>query len=343
MADSMNNINILFLFKPGNDLKMLFNCLKNDFEEINLVYPENLDDENMTEYYKNADIMIGWRPSEKLLENADRLSLFIHPGAGIKHLISTFSKLNEKRKVILVNGHGNSYFTAQHTVALLLTLTNKIILHHQYMKNGSWRTGDEEGASIPLKYSKIGLLGYGHIGKKVHSFLAAFDPEFHILSRSPKTKITNDLPCKAVYSVSDIDIFLKKIDMLIIMIPQTHETEGLIAIKELSLLGPESLLVNVARGEIIKEADLYKALKEKIIKAAAIDVWYNYNPAPDGMARKLPYSFPFHELDNVILSPHRAASPFSDLNRWQEVFENISRFAKGEKHFLNEVDLKKGY
>jgi len=59
--------------------------------------------------------------------------------------------------------------------------------------------------------------------------------------------------------------------------------------------------------------------------------------------RTSPYNCPFHELDNVVLSPHRAASPFRDLKRWDEVIENVSRFASGEDEFLNTVDTEAGY
>jgi phosphoglycerate dehydrogenase-like enzyme len=104
-------------------------------------------------------------------------------------------------------------------------------------------------------------------------------------------------------------------------------------------------LVNIARGAIINEEALYNALKNNVIAGAALDVWYNYHPEVDN-DKKYPYDsekFPFHELDNVILSPHRAASPHDDLKRWDEVIENISRFAEGEKDFINVVDIEKGY
>ena len=108
-------------------------------------------------------------------------------------------------------------------------------------------------------------------------------------------------------------------------------------------LGKESLLVNMSRGSVIGEDALFTALSTKSIAGAAIDVWYTYQPESDEMGKKYPYSKPFHTLDNVVLSPHRGASPMNDLFRWNEVIENITRFAKGQKNFLNQVDLKRGY
>jgi phosphoglycerate dehydrogenase-like enzyme len=219
---------------------------------------------------------------------------------------------------------------------------NKVIPHHNWMAEGHWRRGDEHAPSIPLRYRKIGLLGYGHVNSKVHQFLSGFNNEFHILKRS-WTK-SEQLPTRAdKYTASQLEEFLDFVDILIVAVPQTTETEGLLDFEHLKRLGSEGLLVNVARGIVINEDGLYRALKERVIAGAALDVWYEYRPQPDEENRTYPYSNPFHELDNVILSPHRAASPFSDLERWNEVVENIRRFVDGRTDFLNQVDLKRGY
>ncbi|CAF3792398.1 unnamed protein product [Rotaria sp. Silwood1] len=213
------------------------------------------------------------------------------------------------------------------------------------MKEGKWRLGDDEAVSIPLRDRKIGLLGYGAINKKVHKFLSGFDVEFHILKRSWEK--SDEIIAKK-YLPSQLNEFLTEVDTLIIALPDTDETNNLIGTKELELLGKnkKSVLVNIARGAIINEEALYNALKNNVIAGAALDVWYNYHPESDGDGKKYLYDskkFPFHELDNVILSPHRAASPHDDLKRWDEVIENISRFANGEKGFINTVDITKGY
>jgi len=140
-----------------------------------------------------------------------------------------------------------------------------------------------------------------------------------------------------------LDEFLKEIDTLIVAVPQTPDTLSLIGQKELELLGPEGLVVNIARGPVIDESALYKVLSEHTIAGAAIDVWYEYRPEPDEAGRKFPFHHAFHELDNIVLSPHRGASPMDDLERWDEVIENITRFVEGRTDFLNIVDLERGY
>jgi len=84
--------------------------------------------------------------------------------------------------------------------------------------------------------------------------------------------------------------------------------------------------------------------RKQLIKGAAIDVWYNYTPEEiDG--KKYPYSsdHPFHELNNILLSPHRAGSPFGDLSRWDENIHNVKTLAEGRTDFINVVDLEEEY
>jgi phosphoglycerate dehydrogenase-like enzyme len=322
-----------------NHLKESLKALSN----VKLMFPEDTSDDYLKTIVSEVDVLIGWRPSKILLESGKNLKVFINPGAGVNHLLDLFIELNRSKKIALINGHGNSYFVAQHAVALLLTLTNKTIPHHIWMKEGKWRTGDQDAASLPLRFREVGLLGYGAINKKVHQFLAGFDVKFHIL-RKNWNKQKDRLPTEAKkYGITEINDFLKEVDILIIAVPHTSQTSGLIKARELKLLGPKGLIINVARGDIINQEDLYNALKNETIMGAAIDVWYNYRPKATKGGLKYPYEFPFHNLDNIVLSPHRGYSPFSDLLRWNEVIENISRISQDRSDLINVVNLKEEY
>ena len=333
---------VLFIWDVRRELQEYLQDGLSDVSNLNLIFPNPANEEEYLKHAEAANVIVGWHPSDELLTRAANLELFINPGAGVHHLIHRFHDLNQTRKVVLVNGHGNSYFTAQHAVALLLSLTNKIILHHNWMVAGKWRRGDDFAKSIPLRWRKVGLLGYGAVNQKVHSFLSGFDLEFHILKTSWKE--SKEFPTEITkYSPDELHSFLKEINTLIIAVPHTEETEGMIGKQELELLGADGLLVNMARGSVIDEDSLYSALKEKRIAGAAIDVWYNYNPEPDVIGRLFPFNKRFFELENIILSPHRGASPMDDLYRWNEVIENITRFSNGTKEFLNQVNLERGY
>ncbi|MFX0023721.1 MAG: NAD(P)-dependent oxidoreductase [Candidatus Hermodarchaeota archaeon] len=343
MSEQDNKYIVCFISPiPENVEEYLIENLK-EFKNVELVFRKNDSEEDLLTIVPRADMLVGWRPSKTILKNAKKAKLFINPGAGVHHLLPLFRDINKERKLMLINGHGNSYFVAQHTVALLLTLMNKIIPHHSWMKQGRWRTGDEDAVSIPLRFKKVGLLGYGAINQKVHRFLSGFEVEFCILRKHWEKEVTS-LPTRITkYEFSQLNDFLKESDILIIAIPVTSLTRNLIGKKELKLLGKNGLIVNVSRGEIIDEESLFHALQENEILGAAIDVWYNYKPESDPEGKKFPFNFPFHALDNIILSPHRGYSPFNDLLRWNEVITNISRMAEKRQDFINIVNLEEEY
>lgn len=334
---------VLFIWDVDQRLRSHLKSELRHTPDINLIFPSDPSQENLLKLAPEADIAVGWRPTKEFLLAAERLHLFISPGAGVQHLIDLFRELPHSRKILLANCHGNSYFVAQHAVALLLALMNKIIPHHNWMVAGKWRKRDTDASSSPLRDRKIGLLGYGAVNQKVHWFLSGFNLRFSILRRDWGKQIA-ELPTLAKkYSYPELHQFLRDIDTLIIAVPLTSLTQDLIRKRELELLGINGLLVNVARGHVVNEESLFLALKNAVIAGAAIDVWYSYNPRPDSKGRRYPFSYPFHKLRNVVLSPHRAASPLDDLQRWGEIIANIERFAKGTGEFINVVDLENEY
>ena len=339
----MKKTKVLFIWNTKEQLREYFKDNLEDYPKVELIFPPDTEPDTLIDYASDIDIIIGWRPPSGLLDAAKKLSLYNATGVGAQHLIEPFRELNKHRPVVLCNSHGNAYLTAQHAVAMLLSLTNKITFHHKRMVDGNWCPNDDTFQTVPFRGRTIGLLGYGAINRKVHRFLLGFDLNFSVLKRdwsgnqpTPPTAIDK-------YEYSDLPRFLSDIDTLMIAVPLTSKTKGLLGKLELELLGPDGLLVNVARGAVVDEESLYAALKDKIIAGAAIDVWYEYHPEPDDKGRKYPTAFPFHELDNVVLSPHRAASPFDDPQRWEDIIENIKRLADSRDDFLNVMSLEHEY
>lgn len=337
---------VLFHWEIDKELKEHFKKKFLNNKSVELIFPKDISEKNLICIAKDTDVIVGWRPSMELLIASEKLKLFINPGTGIKHHIENFRKLQKTRNVILVNGHGHSYSTAQHTVALLLTLMNRIVSHHNQMVNGVWRMSDDKdvmSSSVQLRNKKIGLLGYGAININVHRFLSGFENQFNVLKYSwGKDKIKFPTEIKK-FTSKNLKTFLKESDILIIAVPHTALTENMIKAEELKLLGKDGILVNVARGTIVNEKDLYDSLKKKVIAGAALDVWYNYSPKKNKDGKAFPSSKPFGKLKNVVLSPHRAASPFDDISRWDEVITNIQKVSKGKNDYLNIVDLDKEY
>jgi len=107
------------------------------------------------------------------------------------------------------------------------------------------------------------------------------------------------------------------------------QTERLIDARRLAKMKPSAVLINVGRGPIVEEDALYAALKEKRIRGATLDVWNAY-PSKDNLSLA-PSKHPFHELDNVWMTPHTAAWTTGMVERrWSEIAENLDRLARGE-------------
>jgi len=127
---------------------------------------------------------------------------------------------------------------------------------------------------------------------------------------------------------ADLEALLESSDFLVISCPLTPQTRGMIGPAEFAKMRPTASLINVARGEVVDEAALFAALRDKQIRSAAIDVWYQY--PKDGQPR-LPSRFAFEELENVILTPHSSA--WTDrvvAMRFRDIAANIDRLVAGE-------------
>ena len=167
---------ILFLWMPNEKLKPYLEEKINAIGDFEFIYPDSENENHLSDNIHRADILIGWQINKEMLDKADKLQLFINPGTGIKRHIPVFRELvKTKPHLVLVNGHGHAYLTAQHCLALLFSLSNKIIPHHKWMAEGKWRLGDKEAASYPLNNKTIGLLGYGAINQTVHQYLSGFN------------------------------------------------------------------------------------------------------------------------------------------------------------------------
>lgn len=330
---------VLFIFPVPERVREHLSAALSDCTNLELLFAEEGDETFVPQHASTAEIMVGWRPDPEILQQAERLQLFHNPGAGMETLVD---KLKEHlhHPVTVCNSHGNSVASAQHAVGMTLSITNYLMNYHQAMVEGQWRPLDTLGRTHILHGKKIGLLGYGHINQKVHQYMSGFEVEFAALKRSWET--LPDLPLET-YTPNQLHAFLAAVDVCIVALPFTPQTEGLIDAKALEALGENGFIVNVGRGKIIDEKALYDALKSKTIAGAAIDVWYEYQPEADDQGRKFPFHYAFQELDNVVLSPHRAASPYDDLSRWWDVIENLKRANDGRTDFLNVVDIDAGY
>jgi phosphoglycerate dehydrogenase-like enzyme len=130
---SVEEITVCFTSPVSKEVQNYLTVNLKAVPNVKMIFPEDTSEEYLLKIVPQADVLIGWRPSKTILENATNLKVFINPGAGVNHLLDLFRLINKERKILLINGHGNSYFVAQHAVALLLTLMSKTIPHHIWM------------------------------------------------------------------------------------------------------------------------------------------------------------------------------------------------------------------
>ena len=152
----------------------------------------------------------------------------------------------------------------------------------------------------------------------------------------------------------DIEIFtpdeklaaIKQADIIINCLPRTSKTINFLDKVEFETMKPTVIIVNIGRGITINEEELYSALKDKRIRAAAIDVWYNYPKIRGADTQEplpcFPSKFPFHELENVIMTAHRAWQSDALLTDLNPFLENVNRFIRGEQP-QNIVNLEEEY
>ncbi len=221
-----------------------------------------------------------------------------------------------KRKIELINTHAKARYIAEHGFAILLDVMGKVSKTDKIFRNESkWanRTYSELWTSLFDK--KVGFYGFGAIGKVFASFCTPFNCEICTLSRQ-KTRGGADKYFDTLEELAEY------CDILLVSAPLTGETEGSIDINVLKKLG--GFVVNVGRGPIIKEEDLYTSLDNGIIKGFASDVWYIY---PQGKEAVKPSNFAFEELDNVVMSPHTAWSVDEDKYALvDDIFKQLDKF-----------------
>jgi phosphoglycerate dehydrogenase-like enzyme len=146
-----------------------------------------------------------------------------------------------------------------------------------------------------------------------------------------------------VHTIDQLDQLLPRAKFLIITLPITADTEGLIGAEQLSLMVPGGILVNIGRGRIVDQTALYQALTDGTLSAAGLDVWYNYPDSPEKRSGTPPADHPFHELDNIVMSPHRGGgSKDTEMLRMLHLATLLNALHNGTPS-PNQVDISAGY
>jgi len=274
-----------------------------------------------------VDVLVTMGFTAEMGRAATRLKLVQVPGAGIDRI----DRSGLPDGALLANAYGHETGIAEYVIGAILAMTREFLRLDGALRHGNWQSQWAVGVSPPpvwpeLAGRTIGILGYGRIGQHVARLARAFDMQICAIRRNVEQSSTDGL---ALLGGPDLlDEILRRSDYLVISMPATPETVGCIGRAQLGRMKPSAFLINVARAEIIDEEALYDALSQRRIAGAALDVWYRYPREPGSAA---PATRPFHELPNVLMTPHVSGWTDGMLDaRARLIAENIRRVAHGE-------------
>jgi phosphoglycerate dehydrogenase-like enzyme len=275
---------------------------------------------------KDADVYVGPRFTEAMGAVAPNVRLVHVAGAGYDGIEASALPAG----AVCANTFHHESSIAEHIATVLVALRRNLIGQDAALRTGVWSSSvysAEIRQPETLRGAVVTFLGFGHIGSAAWNLLKAFGAGGIAITRSGTVDpVANSL--RWAGSTERLAEALSESDILVISIPLTEETTGLVGAAELDDLGPDGLLVNVARGPVVEESALYDALKDRTIAGAAVDVWYQY-PATDG--RGEPSALPFGRLDNIIMTPHSSGVMAETFRgRAREIAENITRLSKNE-------------
>ena len=278
------------------------------------------------ERIKDVDVVITTRIKlrREQFEKAKKLKLILITATGFNH-IDVKSANEFGIKVANVSGYSTNS-VAQLAITFLLNELTPVNRYYEEVKNGKWMditVPDYQKYPIDDVNGKIlGIVGFGNIGKRIAQVADILGMEVMVAKNTEKdTAKTGSVIEKDVFSRYDLDEVLEKCDVLTLHVPLTDSTRNLINLEKMKKMKKSAVILNLARGPVINQEDLYFALKNKIIKSAAVDVT---SVEPIEKNSKL------FELDNILITPHIAwKSEKSMIKLMDDVEKNLKLFLEG--------------
>lgn len=282
------------------------------------------DDATLDRHIADADALLAWKFPLAALERARALRWIQLSSAGAEQLLPARERLGG---IVVTNTRGiHVDLMADYAFAAMVALNMHFPKFFADQQTAKW----EQRLSVPVAGRTLGVIGAGAIGGEIARRGAAFGMHVLAVKRTP-APVHGAAEVVAPDQLHDV---LGRSDFVVLVVPQTAATRGMIAEPALRAMKRTAYLINIARGSVVDEAALARALREQWIAGAALDVFER---------EPLPSDSPFWSLPNVIVTPHVAGEPADYARRVAEVFvENLLRQRRGEP-FRNVVDFDRGY
>ena len=268
----------------------LINSLK-DFEAVVRIGVSEEELAAMIGDYDGLIIRSGTKVTEKVLEKPGKLKGVARAGVGIDNVDVPVAT----RKGILVMNTpgGNTLSAAEHTLALMLSLSRNVVPACNSLKKGDWDRKKYTGNQLNNK--TLGVIGLGRIGMAVVKMALGFNMK--VLGYDPFAA-PKEAEQMGMEITDSLERIYKESDFITLHVPKNEKTLNMISATELKMMKPACRIINCARGGIINEEDLYNALSSKTIAGAALDVF----------SKEPPENTRFSELGNCLVTPHLGAS-----------------------------------
>lgn len=284
------------------------NLLKeNNFEVI------NVDEKNITDYIRNADaIIVGTTPITGEMLKKSKIKIIAKHGVGVDNI--DLQVATELGIPVTITLGANTPSVAELALTFILALSRNIVAAHcEVFQKQSWPNvvGMEIGGKA------LGLLGFGNIARQLSKMAICLGMK--VMAHDPF--VSRDDIARTGVTPAEFDEIFEKADFVSVHVPLTSETRNLIGERELKSMKRTSFLINTARGHIVNEEALAKALKEKWIAGAALDVFANEPLNPES---------PLFECQNIIVTPHIGAHTKEAIYRMNMMAaQTIVDFFKG--------------
>ena len=240
--------------------------------------------------YDGLIVRSATKVNKEVIENAKNLKVVGRAGAGVDNIDINAAK--QKNIIVMNTPGGNTNATAEHTLALLLSLSRKISKADITTHKGEWAKKSLKGNEI--KGKTIGIIGFGNVGKRFAQMCNALGLKVLIYSKTFDA-IRNEFPD---YISCDLNKILKEADIISFHCKPNPDGSSIISSKEINIMKKNVLIINTARGNLVSEIDLKDAIKNNTIGGVALDV-FEEEPAKNNI---------LFGLENVLLTPHIAAS-----------------------------------
>ena len=280
----------------------------------------------------DTDIFAGFSLRAEQLKDTRQLKWIHATAAGVAQLM--YAEL-QKSNIVVTNASGIfSVPMAEHTMGLLVALARNFPDSVRHQENSHW--GQQEIWNKPQKLTELNgklllIVGFGSIGRELAKRAKAFDMRIWGVTRSGKGDTSL---AEKIVPASQLQDVLPAADYVVIAAPETQQTKHLIGGAELALMRPAARLINVARGSLLDEAALVRALEQQKLGGAALDVI---------STEPLPPESPLWKVPNLFITPHTSAVSDRLWDRQtQLLMELLERWFDGRELF-NRVDLSRGY